>query len=236
MSSPCPKCGAIKTEAVRHGIVYNLAWAFGYRLRECSGCRKPRLIRRHDESPDSLKLGKKAVTVARFGEERGALKTAEENLEAKVTEEVAAADSADYGLRCCPFCGSTQYHRTPRTTLEHLLLRPRMARCETCRLRFPYPRHRDGCTGSVNLGEAAATVASPSEEKRGPEMAEEHVRPTVSKQVTGADSSNRGLRGCPVCGSTSYRRSRRTTLERILLRPKMARCRNCRKRFPYPKS
>jgi uncharacterized protein with PIN domain len=42
------------------------------------------------------------------------------------------------------------------------------------------------------------------------------------------------LRRCPACGSPVYRRSRRTILERILLRSRMARCKKCHKRFPYP--
>ena len=235
MTSPCPRCGATKTECVRHGIIYKLMRAFGYRLRQCSGCRKPRLIRRHDDkSPDSLKLGKEAATGAHFAEERGALGTAEENPEPKVTKQVTAADSSDRGLRRCPDCGSTEYHRTKRTTLEHLLLRPRMAHCEKCGLRFPYRGHRDRSSGSVKWGEAVATVPRSAEEKRAPKMAEENTKPKVTKQVTGADSSDRGLRRCPACGSTEYHRSRRTTLEHLLLRPQMARCGKCRLRFPYP--
>jgi len=167
MSSPCPKCGATKTDPVRHGLRYKLVWAFGYRLHRCAGCRGPRFIPRHDgKSPRSLELGKEAATVAHVAEERGALKTAEEKLAPKVTKQVTAADSSNRGLRCCPVCGSTQYHRTKRTTLEHLLLRRRMARCENCGLRFPYHRHRDRSSGSVKLKEAVATLPRSAEEKR----------------------------------------------------------------------
>ena len=235
MSSPCPKCGSTKTDPVRHGLRYKLVWAFGYRLHKCAGCRGPRFLPRHDgKSPHSLKLGKEAATVAHVAEERGALRTAAENPEPKVTKQVTAADSPGRGLRRCPVCGSTQYHRTKRTTLEHLLLRPRMARFENCGLRFPYPGHRDKPSGSIKLGEAMATVPRSAEEKRAPKMAEENTQPKVTQQVTGADSSNRGLRCCPTCGSTKYQRTHRTTLEYLQLRPRMARCEKCGLRFPYP--
>ena len=39
---------------------------------------------------------------------------------------------------------------------------------------------------------------------------------------------------CPECGSTIYHRSRRRWYERLLKRPKMARCMKCDHRFPYP--
>ena len=120
--------------------MYKLVWAFGYRLHECARCRRPRFIPRHDgKSPDSSQLGKEPVGAPPFAEERGALRTAEENPEPKVTKQVTAADSSERGLRRCPACGSTEYHRTKRTTLERILLRPRMARCEKCGLRFPIP-------------------------------------------------------------------------------------------------
>ena len=40
---------------------------------------------------------------------------------------------------------------------------------------------------------------------------------------------------CPNCGSTTYRRSHRRVLERLMLRPLMARCRECDRRFPLPR-
>jgi hypothetical protein len=39
---------------------------------------------------------------------------------------------------------------------------------------------------------------------------------------------------CPKCGSAIYRRSRRRWYERMLKRPKMARCMKCDHRFHYP--
>jgi hypothetical protein len=39
---------------------------------------------------------------------------------------------------------------------------------------------------------------------------------------------------CPKCGSILYRRSRRRWWERLMGRPRMARCLRCDHRFPYP--
>jgi hypothetical protein len=49
MATPCKKCGAEKTEAVGHAIMYSIAKMFGYRLRICSRCHRYRLLSRHDE-------------------------------------------------------------------------------------------------------------------------------------------------------------------------------------------
>jgi len=236
MNSACRKCGATKTEPVRHGILYKVARASGYRLCQCSRCRKLRLIRRHDESSTSLKSEKEAATVAGATEERGAPKTAEKHLEPKIDQAVAAADSPHRGPGHCPDCGSTKYHRTKRTPLEHLMLRPPMARCELCRSRFPYPKHRHGSSSTTKLGEAAAANAPrPAEEKKAAKMVEPNTKPEVTKIVNSADSSRHAARCCPTCGSTKYHRTKRTSLEHFLLRPRMARCENCGARFPYPR-
>jgi predicted nucleic acid-binding Zn-ribbon protein len=238
MISPCRKCGATKTEPVRHGIIYKVARASGYRLCQCSRCRKLRLIRRHDDVlSTSLKSGKEAATVACVAEEGQAPKPAQKDLEPKINQPLAAADSSHRGSHRCPDCGSTKYHRTKRTALEHLLLRPPMARCELCRSRFPYPKHRHGSSSSAKLREAAATTTAPhpAEEKRAARMAEQNTQPQVSKLVDSADSSRRGAPCCPTCASTKYHRTKRTSLEHFLLRPRMARCENCGARFPYPR-
>jgi len=235
MALPCRKCGATKTEPVRRGTVYKIAWALGYRLRQCSRCRKLRLIRRQDDkSPDSSKLREDTAAVAQIGEEKGAAKTAKENTQPKVAPQVTPADSSRRGMRCCPDCGSTKYHRTKRTALEHLLLRPRMARCELCRSRFPYPKHRDVSSSSAKWGGAVTTLFPPAEEKRAPKMAKENTQPKATPQVTPAVSAPRGSHRCPDCGSTRYHRTNRTILERFLMRPPMARCESCAGRFPYP--
>jgi len=158
----------------------------------------------------------------------------EENLGPKVTKPVTGADASNAELPRCPTCGSTRYHRTHRTRLEHFLSRPAMARCEKCGLRFPYPGHRDGSSGPAELEEAAAPVIQPSKERRSPEIAEESSKPKVTEPDMEADSSNGELPRCPTCGGTRYHRTRRTALERFLSRPAMARCETCGLRFPYP--
>jgi len=44
------------------------------------------------------------------------------------------------GVASCPRCGSRVYRRSRRRWLERLLRRPPMARCKTCRRRFPLPQ------------------------------------------------------------------------------------------------
>jgi hypothetical protein len=233
MTSPCPRCGTTRIDPVPHGPMYRLVWAVGYRLCRCSRCRLPRFVRKHQhESPNSLQSSEKAAAGPHFDEERMSSRIAGEAFAPKVTKQVASADSSNRGSGCCPVCGGSQYHRSRRTTLERILLRPRMARCENCGSRFPYTMPVKKSPDSFHRGEEAAAGRHYAEETR--EIAEETFAPKVSKQVASADSSNRGWGHCPACGSTEYRRSRRATLERILLRPRMARCRKCRKRFPYP--
>jgi ssDNA-binding Zn-finger/Zn-ribbon topoisomerase 1 len=232
---PCPRCGETRTDPVRHGTMYKLVWAFGYRLHQCSRCRAARFIPRHRGiSRGSSQGGKELASAPWFAEERRGIGTAEARSEPK-EDQVTAADSSDRGLRPCPACGSTEYHRSKRTKLERLQSRPPMARCETCGMRFPYPRDHDEPSDSVKAGELAATVSHIGEEGMASRTVEESSLPKVDKQETAADYSNRGLGCCPACGSAAYRRSRRTSLERLLLRPRMARCQHCRKRFPYPK-
>ena len=148
--------------------MYKLVWVLGYRLHECARCRAPRFIPRHDrKSPHSSQLGKGPASALPFAEKRGALRTAEESPEPKVTKQVTAADSSDRGLRRCPVCGSTAYHRTQRTTLERILLRPQMARCEKCGLRFPYPGHREKYPGPVESGGARGNCTPPCGGEKG---------------------------------------------------------------------
>jgi hypothetical protein len=234
MTSPCPKCSGTKTDPVYHGVMYRLAYVFGYRLQQCSRCRALRFIpRHHGKSRDSSQLGKELANAPGFAEERRALATAEACPEPK-KDEVPAADSSDRELRCCPACGSAEYHRTKRTTMERMLRRPRMAHCESCGMRFPYPRRREKYPET--LKSAGAASASRSAGERGaPGMAGETSGPTVTQEVTAVDYSNHGLRCCPACASTKYHRTKRTTMERMLRRPSMARCESCGMRFPYPR-
>jgi len=116
----------------------------------------------------------------------------------------------------CPSCGSSKYHRTERTALERALQRPAMARCERCGKRFPYVKHPDEPSASAPAGNT--------------------THPGVAEANATDSSPHRETGRCPFCGATSYRRSHRSVVERLLFRPKMARCSHCRKRFPFPES
>jgi hypothetical protein len=230
----CPACGSMEYHRTKRTSLERL------RLRppmaRCEKCRmRFPYPGRREKYPEASKSAATAETVSGSAGEKRAPNAAEENTEPKATKQVTAADSSDRELRRCPACGSTEYHRTKRTSLERLRLRPPMARCEKCRMRFPYPGRREKYPGASKLAGAAETVSGSAGEKRAPNAAEENTEPKATKQVTAADSSDRELRRCPACGSTSYSRSRRTALEHLLLRPPMARCKNCRRRFPYPK-
>jgi hypothetical protein len=50
METPCPRCGTLKTESVRHGFIYNTLWKMGYHLRRCSFCNRWRLMARGDRN------------------------------------------------------------------------------------------------------------------------------------------------------------------------------------------
>ena len=159
MISPCPRCGEVKTESVRHGILYHLLWKLGYHLRRCSRCNRPRALRRpksraHFEEESILNTGTDSFLESDLGPsgfERnmrsGAAyprnepaETGSSRNEDQGATQVAAAweeSSSEYG--CCPRCGSTQYRRSRRSAFEKMIGRPRMARCRRCFHRFPYP-------------------------------------------------------------------------------------------------
>src|SRR5438552_6757893 len=60
----------------------------------------------------------------------------------------------------------------------------------------------------------------------------ETIRQPVSKLPTPPGAKN--TVGCPYCGGTDIRRSRRRWYDRLMKRPKMVRCRKCLRRFPRP--
>ena len=230
---PCPACGSTQYYRSKRTTLERMLRRLPIARCESCGLRFPYPWPR-EEYRGALKSGGVAATLPRSAEERGAPGMVRESSRAKVTQEVTVADRSNHGLRCCPACGSTKYHRSKRTTMERILRRPSMARCESCGLRFPYSRYHDESPDLVKSGEAAASVSHVAEEGPTSRTAGESSQLKIDQQGSAADSSNRGLICCPVCGSKAYRRSRRTTLERLLLRPPMARCRNCWKRFPYP--
>ncbi len=161
MASACPRCGATKTESVRHGFVYDTLGMFGFRLRRCSACNRWRVFKRrglNERRPDEMTVEElrerfnqevaKTIKKPAMTSENPAKNTAmEEKPAAPVSLPPARSarrkaesgdESDDYHM--CPRCGSSNYHRSRRRWYERLVGRRRMARCMKCNHRFPYPR------------------------------------------------------------------------------------------------
>ena len=162
MEKPCPRCGATKTESVRHGFIYDTAWKMGYHMRRCSDCNRWRFLRRGSRDgphPNDMTLeqlqdsfnrkiaaagGNPSAVSERYGgnvisdpsEKSRVDDTQPRTSSARAA--VATDEVEDY--RFCPECGSTSFRRSRRRWWERLMRRPRMARCSKCRHRFPYPR------------------------------------------------------------------------------------------------
>ncbi len=161
MSSPCPRCGTIKTESVRHGFIHNTLWRWGYHLRRCSFCNRRRLFKREDRNrphPDDMTVEELQERFQRKIAEasRGHSATSETpggNMESGSSEEsrgleaqpgqssigVAEAIDEEDEYRLCPKCRGTVYRRSRRRWWERMMKRPKMARCMKCDHRFPYP-------------------------------------------------------------------------------------------------
>jgi hypothetical protein len=229
----CPACGSRNFHRTKRTVIERML--LRPRMVRCESCGirfpRPRVRAAYFEPLKTVQAG---GIVPPSTEVKKAPQMAEDNTPPEIAKRVTAAVSSDGNLRICPACGSTKSHRTRRSTLERLLQRPPMARCEGCGTRFPYFQRHDKPPDSMKSGEAAASARQVGEEGMGSRTTEETPQPKAGEQGTAADSSNRELRCCPFCGSTSFQRSRRTRLEHLLLRPKMARCRNCHKRFPHP--
>jgi hypothetical protein len=171
METPCPRCGTLKTESVRHGFIYNTLWKLGYHLRRCSFCNRRRLVARGDRNrphPNDL--------------------TAEELTE-HFNRRIASSlrrEGADSGV-----------------IVRHM----------TADSALPPP----------------APVTVPKAVVAAPNITEYASAVGVAEIETKDDY---GL--CPKCGNSKYRRSRRRWYERLLDRPRMARCLKCTHRFPYP--
>ena len=161
MASPCPRCGATKTESVRHGFIHDKLWNMGYHLRRCSSCHRRRLFKR--AHPDQPHPDDMTVEELRESFERQIAKSLEkEHTDLKATGGKMASDSPEKArelgaqpigssigvavapaevedYRLCPKCGSTLYRRSRRRWYERLVRRPKMARCLKCDHRFHYP-------------------------------------------------------------------------------------------------
>jgi len=138
--------GATKTESVseRSPLVNNLARVFGYELRQCSRCRRLRLLKRHaghrqhHRPPNDTQV----AGPGSGANERAAQEVSEPAARASAgpgTEHRSVDSAEPEGLARCPRCGGNQYRRSHRRKLERLLHRPPMARCKACRFRFPLP-------------------------------------------------------------------------------------------------
>ena len=229
----CPVCGSTEFHRTKRTTKERVLRAPPMARCENCGGRFPYPGHRENQ-PEPVKLVGTVAAGSTSARDRNTPSMASEINRPQEPKQVSPGDSSSGGIIRCPACGSTKHHRTQRTKLEHVLQRPPMARCEKCGKRFPYLRHHHESSGSVESGETVASIRHEGDEERGPRTTEESTPSKVEKQGTTADSSNRELSRCPFCGSTAYRRSRRSTLEHLLLRPKMARCSQCRKRFPFP--
>jgi hypothetical protein len=113
---PCRKCGSTKTGSVPRGLLFKLARIFGYRLRLCGGCRRLRLIPLEPEGgPETIRQPESKPPTP------------------------APAPAPVKNIIGCPYCRSTEWRRSRRRWYDRLMKRPKMARCRTCRRRFPQP-------------------------------------------------------------------------------------------------
>ena len=205
----CPACGSRGYHRTERTAGERMLRRAPMARCEVCGLRFP-----HPGHPSSTKLAEAPAAGSQPAEEKQVPKMTKENTPGEVPPAADQARSSSDDVPKCPSCGSSKYHRTERTALEKALQRPPMARCERCGKRFPYVRHPDEPSASRTAGKKA--------------------QPNAGEQADAAGSSNQESGRCPYCGSGNYRRSRRTAAERLLFRPKMARCSHCRKRFPFP--
>jgi DNA-directed RNA polymerase subunit RPC12/RpoP len=162
MATPCPRCGTMKTESVRHGFIYETLWNMGYHLRRCSYCNRRRIFKlaeTHRTHPDDM-TGEELQEqfnrkIAEASGKRPAASEAVDRAEGMAPDlveerheperppnrsSIGVAEEDEFeGYHVCPHCGSTLYRRSHRRWYERMLNRPKMARCSRCDRRFPYP-------------------------------------------------------------------------------------------------
>jgi len=131
LATPCPKCGATKTESAHHGVLYRVARLFGYRLRVCSRCRRKRFLRRDSFRAGESPEGRTQPAVA--GSPAGDVSAGQPPGDGE-----SGPGSADR-RGACPRCGKYDFRRSHRRFWERLIGRGRMVRCRNCRYRFPKP-------------------------------------------------------------------------------------------------
>jgi hypothetical protein len=132
-----------------------------------------------------------------------------------------------YHLRRCSFCNRRRLIRRGDRNRPHPNDLTAEELTESFNRRIAAAKRRDAAVVK-SRGEIKAPDSS--EQLRGNEASPR----TISIGVADANDEVEDYRLCPNCGSTRYRRSRRRWWERLIKRPRMARCSKCDHRFPYP--
>jgi hypothetical protein len=135
--------------------------------------------------------------------------------------------SLGYHLRRCSFCNRKRVFKRGNPARPH----PDDMTREELQERFDRKIaeslgkvHQASETSGGNMTSKPSAGSSESEAKTaGSSVA-------VAEAVEETDESE----CCPKCASPLYRRSRRRWYERLVKRPKMARCLRCNHRFPFP--
>ena len=133
-----------------------------------------------------------------------------------------------YHLRRCSYCnrwrltrrGSRDRPHPDEMTMEELQESFNRRIAAACGNPSAAMRRPGGIVTSYSAGQSRAPGGEPS---------------TSSLAEAEATREVEHRRRCPKCGSSSYRRSRRRWYERLVRRPRMARCLYCNHRFPYPR-
>jgi len=123
----------------------------------------------------------------------------------------------------CRKCGATKTEPIRRGLTYQLsrALGYRLRKCARCRRWRLLPESVFKRPGSVPLP-SYATAARPGQDQPAAPWAASDFDPD-------------GFDGCPRCGGRNFDQTPRNGLERILGRAPMARCRDCKRRFTYPK-
>jgi hypothetical protein len=157
----------------------------------------------------------------------------------------------------CPRCGTTKTESVRHGFIHDKLwnMGYHLRRCACCHRRRLFQRANPGRPhpDDMTVEELRESFDRQIAKSLGKEHAD--LKATGGKMASDSPEKPRGLgaqpigssigvaevtdevedyRTCPKCGSTLYRRSRRRWYERLVRRPKMARCLRCDHRFHYP--
>ena len=155
----------------------------------------------------------------------------------------------------CPRCGATKTGHVKRGLARWLLEQFgfRLRICGGCRRYRIFRFTRAAKDGGSNHDSSHAVPDTVNHEERKPptqqssqssggELSDDPASgdPASEAQASAVSATSESVRqgaaprACPECGSTNYRRSRRTSWERARGVPPMVRCRDCRYRFQSP--